>query len=165
MRDLVDLFERALADVAEPQLAAAAIEAPAPRIAEAVGEDLRAVRRAVAADVAACVADERIVGRNGVGRALLEFATSMRSILPSSVSALSVADLPCGSPPPPPSPMPMYRKPSGPNAMLPPLWLFSGSSTLNSTSSVPARQRRAAILGAEFRDAVHEAQCGVAEPV
>ena len=52
-RHEVDFLERALADVVEPELAAAAIEAPAPRIAEAVREDLRAVGGAGAADVAA----------------------------------------------------------------------------------------------------------------
>ena len=31
-----------------------------------------------------------------------------------------------GSPPLPPSPMPMYRYPSGPNAIIPPLWLAYG---------------------------------------
>ena len=38
--DQVHFLERALADVVEPQLPAVAIEAPAPRVAEAVGVDL-----------------------------------------------------------------------------------------------------------------------------
>jgi hypothetical protein len=41
---------------------------------------------------------------------LLEFAMSMRSILPSSVvSNWPLPMPPCASPAPPPSPMPMYR--------------------------------------------------------
>jgi hypothetical protein len=54
-------------------------------------------------------------------------STSMRSILPSSVeSRWPLPMSPWTSPPPPPSPNPMYSIPSGPNAMLPPLWFASG---------------------------------------
>src|SRR5437870_2449822 len=55
--DVIDLFPSILADVAHPQIAGLAIEAPAPRIAKAIAPDRR---------VRPCIADERVVGGNFV---------------------------------------------------------------------------------------------------
>ena len=60
--DDVDLLPVALADVADPQVAGLAVEAPAPGIAEAERIDLRACLRARPVDVAERVAGERIAG-------------------------------------------------------------------------------------------------------
>src|SRR5688572_21315192 len=64
--DEVDFLPAVLADVADPQIARSTIKAPAPRIAEPVGPDLRA---------RAGLPDERVVGRNGIRVATVHVQT------------------------------------------------------------------------------------------
>src|SRR5690606_1341564 len=67
--DDVDLLERVLADVAEPELAGRRIEAPAPRVPQAPREDLRAiVLREIGVRRAARLPGEWIVRRDPVRR-------------------------------------------------------------------------------------------------
>ena len=70
------------------------------------------------------------------GRSSDASETSTRSIAPNRVS--KSCPLFKGSPPDPPSPNPMYRYPSGPKAMVPPLWFGKGWGTCIITSSLPA---------------------------
>src|SRR5262249_9781508 len=68
-RDDVDLLERRLTDVPDPEVAGLAVEAPAPGIAEADGIDLRAIEDAGTAEIAQRGAGERVARRDRVGRA------------------------------------------------------------------------------------------------
>ncbi len=63
--DDVDFLARALADVARPQPARGAVEAEAPRVAQAPGENLRAIVCALSGG-AARIARKRVVGRDRV---------------------------------------------------------------------------------------------------
>src|SRR5437868_15401648 len=54
-----DLFDAVLADVADPKLSGQRIKAEPPRLAKAIGPNLRA---------GVCPAAERIIGRDGVGQ-------------------------------------------------------------------------------------------------
>ena len=111
----VDLFPGALADIADPQVAGRPIEREAPRVAEPdTPRSGRAPNGRHTGWSTGCRTGSEPVRR----------LTSIRRSLPRSVPRLC-ARLP-GSPPLPPSPSPMYRYPSGPNAMCPPLWLSYG---------------------------------------
>ena len=78
LRPVVDLLEGVLADVADRDRAGLGVEAEAPRISQPVGVDLRPGARGPV--------DERVVRRDGVGRAAVPVDGLMRSSLPSSVS-------------------------------------------------------------------------------
>ena len=64
--DAIHLFPRMRAHVSQPELTGRAVERPAPRIAEAPGEDLRAILRARSIQVAQGIRRERVVGRNSI---------------------------------------------------------------------------------------------------
>ena len=97
--DDVDLLPRALADIADPQVAGRGIEPDPPRIAQAAQPDL-GQGTGDAGDTGCRPARHTALARVASGP-----LTSMRRILPRSVS--SRWPLPSGSPPEPPSPIPM----------------------------------------------------------
>ena len=64
--DAIDLLERTLPDVADPELAARSIEAESPGVTEAPGIDLRTVRESGAIHRTAIIAGKRVVVWNRV---------------------------------------------------------------------------------------------------
>src|SRR5688572_32851206 len=65
----IDLFERGLSHVAEPESTGLAVETPTPGIAEADRIDLGTIQHACPAEIAERRPDERIVRRYCVGGA------------------------------------------------------------------------------------------------
>ncbi len=117
--DDVDLLEGPLPHVAGPEGAGRPVEAPAPRVAEPPGVDLRrpAARR------------EGVVRGDAVARALSARSTSMRSNFPEQRVEVLPVRASGSSRPNHHRRCPRYSIPSGPKAMPPPLWLAKGCGT------------------------------------
>ena len=79
----VDLFVVVLTDVGDPEIAGRAVEREAPRVAQAVGPDLRA-------SATAC---ERVVGRDPVGGVLSSAGIDAQDLAEQRVQRLPVAAL------------------------------------------------------------------------